>query len=200
MRVHVTTRQGEPVQARIEASGLVSAESGATTETSATAPNPIAPEGKELIWGGGSFLVFLVIMRLFLFPKLKKGMDARYDGIQSDLEEADATRLAAQSDVAQYQAALEKARIEAAGRVDAARQSLDQERNAKIAEANARIASKRSAAEAELNAARLAVRDQVAAAVASVTEHTTQLAVGKSPDAGVVRNAVQQVMQQGANS
>jgi F0F1-type ATP synthase membrane subunit b/b' len=131
---------------------------------------------------------------------LKKGMDARYDGIQSDLEEADATRLAAQSDVAQYQAALEKARIEAAGRVDAARQTLDQERNAKIAEANARIASKRSAAEAELNAARLAVRDQVAAAVASVTEHTTQLAVGKSPDAGVVRNAVQQVMQQGANS
>jgi len=200
MRVHVTTRQGEPVQARIEASGLVSAESGATTETSATAPNPIAPESKELIWGGGSFLVFLVIMRLFLFPKLKKGMDARYDGIQSDLEEADATRLAAQSDVAQYQAALEKARIEAAGRVDAARQTLDQERNAKIAEANARIASKRSAAEAELNAARLAVRDQVAAAVASVTEHTTQLAVGKSPDAGVVRNAVQQVMQQGANS
>jgi F-type H+-transporting ATPase subunit b len=200
MRVHVTTRQGESVQARIETSGLVSAESGATTETSATAPNPIAPESKELIWGGGSFLVFLVIMRLFLFPKLKKGMDARYDGIQSDLEEADATRLAAQSDVAQYQAALEKARIEAAGRVDAARQTLDQERNAKIAEANARIASKRSAAEAELNAARLAVRDQVAAAVASVTEHTTQLAVGKSPDAGVVRNAVQQVMQQGANS
>lgn len=200
MRVHVTTRQGEPVQARIEASGRFSAEADATTETSATAPNPIAPEGKELIWGGGSFLVFLVIMRLFLFPKLKKGMDARYDGIQSDLEAADATRFAAQSDVAKYQAALDEVRVEAAARIDKARQTLDQERSAKIAEANARIASKRAAAEAELNAARLAVRDQVAAAVASVTEHTTQLAVGKSPDASVVRNAVQQVMQQGASS
>ena len=192
--------QGGPVQVRISASGRLSAETGATTETSATAPNPIAPEGKELIWGGGSFLVFLVIMRLFLFPKLKKGMDARYDGIQSDLESADATRFAAQADVAKYQAALDEVRVEAAGRVDKARQTLDQERSTKIAEANARIAAKRAAAEAELNAARLAVRDQVAAAVASVTEHTTQLAVGKSPDASVVRNAVQQVMQQGAHS
>ena len=200
MRVHVTTMQGGPVQVRISASGRLSAETGATTETSATAPNPIAPEGKELIWGGGSFLVFLVIMRLFLFPKLKKGMDARYDGIQSDLESADATRFAAQADVAKYQAALDEVRVEAAGRVDKARQTLDQERSTKIAEANARIAAKRAAAEAELNAARLAVRDQVAAAVASVTEHTTQLAVGKSPDASVVRNAVQQVMQQGAHS
>ena len=200
MRVHVTTMQGGPVQVRISASGRLSAETGATTETSAAAPNPIAPEGKELIWGGGSFLVFLVIMRLFLFPKLKKGMDARYDGIQSDLESADATRFAAQADVAKYQAALDEVRVEAAGRVDKARQTLDQERSTKIAEANARIAAKRAAAEAELNAARLAVRDQVAAAVASVTEHTTQLAVGKSPDASVVRNAVQQVMQQGAHS
>ena len=200
MRVHVTTMQGEPVQVRISASGRFSAETGATTETSAAAPNPIAPEGKELIWGGGSFLVFLVIMRLFLFPKLKKGMDARYDGIQSDLESADATRFAAQADVAKYQAALDEVRVEAAGRVDKARQTLDQERSTKIAEANARIAEKRAAAEAELNAARLAVRDQVAAAVASVTEHTTQLAVGKSPDASVVQNAVQQVMQMGARS
>ena len=200
MRVHVTTMQGGPVQVRIAASGRFSAETGATTETSATAPNPIAPEGKELIWGGGSFLVFLVIMRLFLFPKLKKGMDARYDGIQNDLESADATRFAAQADVAKYQAALDEVRVEAAGRVDKARQTLDQERSSKIAEANARIATKRAAAEAELNAARLAVRDQVAAAVASVTEHTTQLAVGKSPDASVVQKAVQQVMQQGAHS
>jgi len=199
MRVHVTTWQGGPVQVRIAASGRFSAETGAT-ETSATPPNPIAPESKELIWGGGSFLVFLVIMRLFLFPKLKKGMDARYDGIQSDLESADATRFTAQADVAKYQAALDEVRVEAAGRVDKARQTLDQERSTKIAEANARIATKRAAAEAELNAARLAVRDQVAAAVASVTEHTTQLAVGKSPDASVVRNAVQQVMQQGAPS
>jgi len=198
MRVHVTTLQGGLVQVRIASKTAEGGTEATAAET--TGPNPIAPEGKELIWGGGSFLVLLVVMRLFLFPKLKKGMDARYDGIQNDLESADATRFAAQADVAKYQAALDEVRVEAAGRVDKARQTLDQECSTKIAEANARIATYRAAAEAELNAARLAVRDQVAAAVASVTEHTTQLAVGKSPDASVVRNAVQQVMQQGAPS
>ena len=43
-----------------------------------TGPSPIAPEVKELVWGAGSFIVFALLMRFFLFPKLKKGMDARY--------------------------------------------------------------------------------------------------------------------------
>ena len=83
---------------------------------------------------------------------------------------------------------------QAAARVDAARQQLDVERNAQIAEANTRIAAKRAAAEAEMESARTAVRDQIAAAVAQVTERTTQLAVGKTPDASFVEQAVQQVM------
>ena len=198
MRVHVTTLQGGLVQVRVAADTAEGGTEATAAET--TGPNPIAPEGKELIWGAGSFLVFLVIMRVFLFPKLKKGMDARYNGIREDFEQADATRTAAKTDVSKYEAALAEVRAEAAARVDKARQTLDQERGSKIAEANARIATKRAAAEAELEAARNAVRDQVAAAVASVTEHTTQLAVGKSPDASVVQKAVQQVMQTGARS
>ena len=27
-------------------------------------PNPIAPENKELLWGAGTFLVFLFVMRV----------------------------------------------------------------------------------------------------------------------------------------
>ena len=196
MRVLVTTQQGQLLDVRVTAGDEAGTE--ATEAESASAPNPIAPEGKELIWGAGSFLVFLVIMRVFLFPKLKKGMDARYTGIREDFEQADATRQAAQSDVAKYESALAEVRAEAASRIDAARQSVDKERNDKIAEANSRIAAKRSAADAELAAARAKVRDQVAEAVATVTARTTQLAVGKSPDGSVVREAVQQVMQSGA--
>lgn len=196
MRVLVTTQQGQLLDVRVTAGDEAGTE--ATEVESASAPNPIAPEGKELIWGAGSFLVFLVIMRVFLFPKLKKGMDARYTGIREDFEQADATRQAAQSDVAKYESALAEVRAEAASRIDAARQAVDKERNDKIAEANSRIAAKRSAADAELTAARAKVRDQVAEAVATVTARTTQLAVGKSPDGSVVREAVQQVMQSGA--
>ena len=194
MIVRVTTQNGQLVQV------LVAAEEGTSEATAAvdgTGPNPIAPEAKELFWGAGSFIVFLIVMRLFLFPRLKRGMDARYEGIRGNFEQADKTRQAAQADVAAYEAALAEVRAEAATRVDKARQTLDAERSAKIAEANTRIAAKRAAAEAELEAARTAVRDQIAAAVAQVTERTTQLAVGKSPDASVVKQAVQQVM--GAN-
>jgi len=55
-------------------------------------PNPISPEMKELAWGFGSFVVFLVIMRLFLVPKVRRGMAERYDGIRADLEGADTAK------------------------------------------------------------------------------------------------------------
>jgi F-type H+-transporting ATPase subunit b len=196
MIIHVTTWQGHPVQVSIHSSA--SSTGSTATEASTTGPNPIAPEGKELVWGAGSFLVFLVIMRIFLFPKLKKGMDARYKGVQADHEYAESTRIAARTDVSRYESALVEIRAQAAGRIDKARQTLDAERASKIAEVTARITQQRSTAESEANAARLAVRDQIAAAVATVAERTTQIAVGKNPDAAVVQRAVAQAMEVGA--
>ncbi len=177
------------------APAAVNAESAATTETAKTGPNPIAPEGKELVWGFGSFLVFLVIMRLFLVPKIRKGMASRYDGIRADLEGADAAKADARSEVAKYEAALAEVRVEAAKRVDAARVTLDAERATAIAEANKRIAAKKADAEAEVAAQRAAVRDQISAAVTTVTATATSIAVGKSADNAVVTQAVTQAMQ-----
>ena len=104
-------------------------------------PNPIAPENKELFWGAGSFLVFLFVMRVFLVPKVRKGMEARYNAIRGGNESAQAARGAAQRDVAAYEAALAEVRAEATARIDAARQTLDAERQAKVLEANARTQS-----------------------------------------------------------
>lgn len=167
----------------------------AVAEVESTGPNPIAPEGKELVWGFGSFLVFLVIMRLFLVPKVRKGMAARYDGIRADLEGADAAKADARSEVAKYESALAEVRVEAAKRVDAARVTLDSERAAAIAAANTRIAAKKADADAAVAAERAAVRDQISAAVATVTTTATSIAVGKSADNAVVTQAVTQAMQ-----
>jgi F-type H+-transporting ATPase subunit b len=167
----------------------------ATVEAEKSGPNPIAPEGKELIWGFGSFLVFLAIMRLFLVPKVRKGMAARYDGIRADLEGADTAKADARGEVAKYEAALVEVRAEAAKRIDAARVTLDSERAAAIAAANQRIAAKKAEAEAAVAAERAAVRDQISAAVATVTSTATSIAVGKSADNAVVTQAVTQAMQ-----
>jgi F-type H+-transporting ATPase subunit b len=91
-------------------------------------PNPIAPENKELFWGAGSFLVFLFVMRVFLVPKVRKGMEARYNAIRGGHESAQAARGAAQRDVAAYEAALAEVRAEATARIDAARQTLGSRR------------------------------------------------------------------------
>jgi F-type H+-transporting ATPase subunit b len=160
-------------------------------------PNPIAPETKELLWGAGTFLVFLFVMRVFLVPKVKTGMDARYGMIRDGHESAQATRAAAQSDVAAYEAAIAEVRVEATARVEKARQTLDVERQAKVAEANARIAAKRAEADRALESARAAARGEVAVAVGSVTSRATQLVLGKSPDAAVVKRAVDTTMSGG---
>lgn len=173
-----------------------SGEEGAETTHSETksAPNPIAPESKELYWAGGSFIVLFVLMRYYLFPKLKSGMDARYAGIRGDIEGADKVKADARSAVAEYERALEAVRVEAAQRVDKARQTVDAERQAALTEVNSRIAAKRAEADAANAAARASVRGQVADAVTQVATRAAELATGRAPDAATVKQAVDAVM------
>ena len=201
-----TTDTTMPVEAMLETTVLEDGVTGgeATPEQlkSATstaevkaAPNPIAPTPKEALWSAGSFIVLFVILRYFLFPKLKKGMDARYADIRSDIEGADTVKADAQSAVADYEKALAAIRVEASGRIDAARQTVDTERNAQLTQVNARIAAARAEADQQTAAARAAAQGQVAAAVAQVATKAAQLASGRAPDAAVVQAAVTAAME-----
>jgi len=172
-----------------------SGEGEATTEVAKSAPNPIAPESKELYWAAGSFIVLFILMRFFFFPKIKKGMEARYAGIRGNVEGADKVKADARGAVAEYEKALDAVRAEAAARVDKARQTVDAERQAKLAEVNGRIAAKRAEADAANAAARAAVRDQVAAAVTQVASKAAELATGRTPDAATVQQAVTAAME-----
>ena len=178
----------------VGAAGVPTAETGSEAPVD-TGPNPISPELKEVAWGFGPFLVFLVIMRLFLVPKVRKGMAARYDGIRADLEGADTAKAEARAEVQRYESALADVRVEATARLDAARATLDRERGEAIAAANQRIAAKKAEAEAAAAAERAAARDQISAAVATVTTTATTIAVGKQADNSVVTQAVAQAMQ-----
>ncbi len=190
-----------PDGATLTTDGLVATDGvvAVPVELAAPGPNPIVPELKEVVWGAGAFIVLALIMRYVAFPRLKRGMDDRYSGIRDDHEQADATRLAAQSEVADYQAQLASVKAEAAGRIDRARQELESQRTARIATVNAEIADRRAAAAADNEAARLAVQDQVQAAVADVSSSAIRLAVGKAPSSDVVNRVVNDVMNAGAN-
>ena len=160
-------------------------------------PSPIIPEMKELAWGAGAFVVFALLMRFFLFPRLKKGMDARYNSIREGHESADAARASARSEVSEYEAAVAAAKAEAAKVVDQARATLESERQSQITSANSRIAAKREAAQRDAEAARSAVRGQIESAVSDVVASAVELSTGKRPDASVVSRAVADAMSAG---
>lgn len=160
-------------------------------------PSPILPEMKELVWSGSAFVVFALLMRFFLYPRLRKGMDARYESIRSGHEKADAARAAARSEVAQYESALAAAKSEAAKVLEVARETLEQERQSQMSAANARIAAQREAAVAQADAARAAARSQIETAVADVVSSAVEAAAGKKPDAGQVSRAVADAMSAG---
>jgi len=192
----VTKSSGGVVDVRL--SSAIAADEADTTSAGQlvdTGPNPISAEPKELLWSAGAFLVLLVVMRYFLFPRLKKGMDQRYASIRSNIEGADQVKSSARADVANYDAAVAAVRVEAAARVDAARQTLDNERTARLSEVNARIATARTQADAANNAARAAGQAQVATAVATVVAQAAELASGSRPEQSVVDQVVKQVME-----
>jgi F-type H+-transporting ATPase subunit b len=172
-----------------------------TTEAETTAedkgPSPIAPEVKELAWGAGAFILLFVLMRLVLFPRLKQGMDARYGKIRGDHEAADATRAEAKAEVASYEAELATVKAEARQRVDAARQTLESERTAALADANTRIAARRAEAMAAADVAKAAAAEHIHAAVADVSSRAAELATGHRPDAAAVTGIVSSLMAAG---
>ena len=157
-------------------------------------PSPLAIEVKELAWGAGAFILLALLMRFWLYPAVKQGMDARYAHIRSGHEQADQARAAARAEVTEYESALATVKAEATERLDAARQTLEVERSARLAEVTAAIAAKREAAAAEATAAREAVRGEISAAVADVTSRTVELSIGRAPDAATVRSAVDSAM------
>jgi F-type H+-transporting ATPase subunit b len=195
--IAVATRTGNTVEVILRGAEGGEEESHSDVEPK-DGPSPIVPELKELAWGSGAFIVFAVLMRLVLFPRVKKGMDARYTRVQTEREDADTTRAAARAEVAEYEAQLASVRAEANGRVDAARRTLEAERAERLTTVNAGINERRQAAMAAAEAERAAAQVDVEAAAADVVSRTVELAIGTQPAPDAVRAAVSASMTEGA--
>jgi F-type H+-transporting ATPase subunit b len=160
-------------------------------------PSPLAIELKELAWSFGPFLVLLLLMRLWLYPRVKSTMDARQALIDNGLAEAESVKAAAQAEVADYQAALAEVRSEGQDRIDAAAKQVEGERQAKLVEVNAAIAERKSAAVAEVEAAKAAVASRVADAASDVVNTAAGHVLGLPPSGSTVSAAVQRAMSAG---
>ncbi len=196
MLTAVVTSSGSSIEVSFLEDTFVGAEEGEEAEGPESDLNPIFPELKEVVWGFGAFIVLALVLRLFLFSKIRDGMTSRYDNIQGDFKNAETLTASARADVAEYEAQVASVRADAQSRVEAARATLEAERADKLGAANARIAEKRAAAAAEVEAARAAAQPQVEAAVADVAALAGKLATGNEPNPDAVTSAVREAMGQ----
>lgn len=173
---------------------LISAE---VTEEEKEAPNPILPTGQELAYAVVGFALLFFAMRYWLFPKLRRGMDARDAHIRAGHEDAEALRSAVAAEAAAYEAGIAEARAEAAKVLDAARAEVDADRQRKVAAVNARIAEAKAAATQADDAAKAGVMGQVEDAVADVASTMASRVLGRPIDAGSVRGVVSEVVNAG---
>ena len=200
MLTAVVTSSGPTIEVTLLGADFVTVEEGEEAAGPENDLNPIAPELKEVVWGFGAFVVLALVMRLFLYRKVRDGMTSRYGRIEGDRESAVTSTASARADVADYEAQLAAVRADAQTRVEAARTTLETERTEQIAAANARIADKRGAAAAEVDAAKQAARGQVETAVVDVSTRLSELAAGRRPSDDVVRRAVGDAMNQGVSA
>jgi F-type H+-transporting ATPase subunit b len=138
-----------------------------------------APEGSaillpatyDLIWGGLSFLIVIVLFWKFVLPRLKEVMEDRTDRIEGGIARAEEMQQQARMDLDSYKLALAEAREEAA----AIRTQAQADRAAIVEEARneARIAAATVTAAAEAQI--VAERNQ---ATAALTRQVGELAVG----------------------
>jgi F-type H+-transporting ATPase subunit b len=126
-------------------------------------------------------------------------MTARYEGVRGTHEAAEKATSDARADVTAYERQLSTLRDEAAGRVDAARRTIDSERSARLTEVNARIAEMRAEAERKDAALREANRGNIAAAVAQVASRAAELATGRKPADSEVQQIVASLVQSGGS-
>jgi F-type H+-transporting ATPase subunit b len=142
-------------------------------------PNPILPELREIVWGLGSFLVLLLLLRLWLYPKVKGNMDRRAAKIDGDLAAAEAARASVVSERQSYADRIASARAEGSQFVEAVRSEVEAVRAERIGALNTELAAQRAAAAAENEASVAAARASFADAVANLSVQAASKVLAK---------------------
>jgi len=140
--------------------------------------NPILPEMNEIIWGGLTFFILLLVLKKFAFPAIQKSLKAREDRIRNDLESAEASKVEAQGVLDEYQRQLADARNEAGRIIEESRKAADDLRKELMAKAESDAAELRGRAQADIDAtvaqARADLQRQVADFAVSLAEKVVE--------------------------
>ncbi len=127
--------------------------------------NPLIPADYDIIWSSVIFVALLIVVAVFVVPRLNKALDARAEAIEGGLKKAEEAQAAAAAARDEYNAQLAEARAEAArireqARTDGAAILAELKEQAQ-AEANRITANAQVQIEAERAAALVSLRAEV---------------------------------------
>lgn len=151
----------------------------------------LLPETAEIIYGGIASLIIFAALYKFALPAAKKGMAARTERIQKELDNAANTRAAAESEAANIRKAVgdiasERARLLA---------EADQQAAALLSEGRARIAAEvadlEAKAEADIAASRSRSSDELRAQIAQIASVAAQSAVTATLNEGTQQELIE---------
>lgn len=129
------------------------------------APNPLLPASYDILWSGVVFVALLIVVGIFVVPRLNTLLDARSDAIEGSLKRAEEAQAAATASLDEYNAKLAEARAEAARIRDQARADgaaiLAELKEQASAEAARITANAQVQIEAERQAALVSLRAEV---------------------------------------
>ena len=161
--------------------------------------NPILPEINEIIWGGLTFALLFIVLRMFAFPAIKKSLKAREDRIRGDLEAAEQAKAEAQSVLEDYQRQLADARNEAGRIIEESRRAADDLRKELMAKAESEAAELRTRAQADIDAtiaqAKADLQRQVAGFAVTLAEKIVERSLDRDAQQGLIDRYIDELGQ-----
>lgn len=149
-----------------------------------------------------SFVIVLLVLRRWVFPKLIATLEARRAAVEQSLEQAKEIEVSMHKAEKQIAAMLHEARSQAEDVVDAAHKEAAKMVEAAEAKATQRaqhiVAEAKTQMETELRAARESLKKETAQLVAAATGQIIQEKVDAAKDAALIARALQAASKEGA--
>jgi F-type H+-transporting ATPase subunit b len=193
---HAEDPAASKVKGEAEEECIHTLEGGGAIDDCQKAPSPILPATNELIWGGISFTLLLLLMWKFALPGIKKGMEARTERIRADLDQADSAKSEAEQVLDQYRAQLADAKSEAARIIEESRQAADAIKRDQEQRLQTELAEMRTRAQADVEAAKSQAIGDLRNEVAQLAIRAAEIVVEKNLDSATQTQLVENYINQ----
>ena len=150
----------------------------------------------QIFWLLVAFAVLYWLMAKVALPRLEKVIEDRRRRLDDDLEKAAAMRSEAEAVIAAYEKALADARAQAVASVKATNDKLAAEAAQRLAQANASIAERTTAAEKRIAEARTQAMTSVREIAVEAAQAMAERLTGAGVDRGRIQAAVEGAMQE----